>query len=129
MNGIAGVDVESNDADLPILQLARTFSCVDFGFVPKHKNSIAHRLARSGRFLDPSSTLSLRPPRPARSLGLADGGPSLIAHQWRFPRFRRFAFFSGILGKSQLAGAAGGAHRAERRVGDEDEVDVLRVER
>ena len=44
----AATDNELQDR---VLELARRFVWVDFGYVPRRKNQIAHALARNGRFL------------------------------------------------------------------------------
>jgi hypothetical protein len=38
-----------------ILDLARQFQWVDFGYVPRRKNQIAHLLSRKGRLMSPVS--------------------------------------------------------------------------
>jgi hypothetical protein len=43
----------NNDLEQKILNLARRFEWIDFGYVPRRKNQIAHLLARRGRFLAP----------------------------------------------------------------------------
>lgn len=48
-SGAAG----NGDLEQKILNLARRFEWIDFGYVPRRKNQIAHLLARRGRFLAP----------------------------------------------------------------------------
>ena len=50
-SGAAG----DNDLQRRILDLARQFEWIDFGYVPRRKNQIAHLLARRGRFMVPGS--------------------------------------------------------------------------
>ena len=44
-------DAGDNDLQRKVLDLARRFVWVDFGYVPRRKNQIAHALARKGRFM------------------------------------------------------------------------------
>jgi ribonuclease HI len=44
--------VGNNDLQCRVLDLARQFLWIDFGYVPRRKNQIAHSLARKGRFLE-----------------------------------------------------------------------------
>jgi ribonuclease HI len=44
-------DAAENDVQRKVLELARYFVWVDFGYVSRRKNHIAHVLARKGRFL------------------------------------------------------------------------------
>lgn len=44
-------DAGDNDLQRRVLDLARQFVWVDFGYVPRRKNQIAHALARKGRFM------------------------------------------------------------------------------
>jgi ribonuclease HI len=46
----------NNDLQQRILDLARQFEWIDFGYVPRRKNQIAHLLARKGRFMVPGSS-------------------------------------------------------------------------
>jgi ribonuclease HI len=50
-SGAAG----KNDLQQKILDLARQFEWIDFGYVPRRKNQNAHLLARRGRFTVPGS--------------------------------------------------------------------------
>jgi ribonuclease HI len=44
-----------NELQRRILDLARQFEWIDFGYVPRRKNQIAHLLSRRGRFMVPGS--------------------------------------------------------------------------
>lgn len=44
-----------NELQKKILALARQFEWIDFGYVPRRKNQIAHNLARKGRLMKPVS--------------------------------------------------------------------------
>jgi ribonuclease HI len=54
----AGLDREGDDLHREVLQLAAAFAWIDFGYVPRRKNQIAHRLARIGRTKEPISASS-----------------------------------------------------------------------
>src|SRR6266536_1489328 len=56
-SGAAG----NNDLEQKILSLARRFEWIDFGYVPRRKNQIAHLLARRGRFLAPGPSAQEAP--------------------------------------------------------------------
>ena len=47
--------VGKNDLQQKIFDLARQFEWIDFGYVPRRKNQIAHNLARKGRLMKPVS--------------------------------------------------------------------------
>ena len=61
----AGLEREGDDLHLEVLRLAGAFAWIDFGYVPRRKNQIAHRLARIGRSKEPAA---------ASSPSLTDGG-------------------------------------------------------
>jgi ribonuclease HI len=52
-----------------ILELARQFQWVDFGYVPRRKNQIAHLLSRRGRLLSPGSIADSMNGRRRRCVG------------------------------------------------------------
>ena len=52
-SGAAGDD----DIQQKVLNLAYRFEWIDFGYVPRRKNQIAHLLARRGRFLAPGPSV------------------------------------------------------------------------
>ncbi|HYN25855.1 MAG TPA: ribonuclease H family protein [Pyrinomonadaceae bacterium] len=45
-----------DDLQQRILDLAQRFEWIDFGYVPRRKNQLAHLLARQGRFLTPETS-------------------------------------------------------------------------
>jgi ribonuclease HI len=53
-----------------ILRLAEAFEYVDFGYVPRRRNQMAHRLARQGRFLQASPGQRAGRYEPAPNKGL-----------------------------------------------------------
>ena len=51
--------VGTNELQQRILGLARQFEWIDFGYVPRRKNQIAHNLAGRGRLMKPVSVGAL----------------------------------------------------------------------
>lgn len=54
----ARLDYQGDDLGRRVLQLAGAFAWIDFGYVPRRKNQIAHRLARIGRSKEPAAASS-----------------------------------------------------------------------
>src|SRR5438093_1063781 len=54
----AGLDRKGDDLRREVLQLSPAFAWIDFGYVLRRKNQIAHRLAGIGRTKEPISASS-----------------------------------------------------------------------
>ncbi|MBI2218139.1 MAG: ribonuclease H-like domain-containing protein [Candidatus Rokubacteria bacterium] len=50
----AGLDREGDDLHREVLRVAAAFAWIDFGYVPRRRNQVAHRLARAGRTKEPT---------------------------------------------------------------------------
>lgn len=71
-------DTGDNDVQRRVLELARQFVWIDFGYVPRRKNQIAHALARKGRLMAGCAE-DTRPPDAAAAPNFSSSGRAISA--------------------------------------------------